>query len=166
MKFQSLSSGSSVFIDANVLIYATTGHATYGLACDQLLDRIERQDLLGFTSSHVLGETAHRVMTMEAIRKNGWTQQGIANKLRRNPGVVATLAMPRRVLDEIHLARVTELPFAVGQVSRAVDVSRQFGLLSNDALIVVVMQDNHLADLASLDADFDRVPGLRRFSPV
>jgi len=39
-------------------------------------------------------------------------------------------------------------------------------LLSNDALIVAVMQANGLANLASNDADSDRVPGLTRYAPV
>jgi predicted nucleic acid-binding protein len=38
--------------------------------------------------------------------------------------------------------------------------------LTNDALIVVVMHDNGLTTLASLDADFDRVPGITRYAPV
>jgi predicted nucleic acid-binding protein len=39
-------------------------------------------------------------------------------------------------------------------------------VLTNDALIVAVMQDNGLTTLASLDADFDRVPGITRYAPV
>jgi predicted nucleic acid-binding protein len=37
---------------------------------------------------------------------------------------------------------------------------------SGDALIVAMMQANGLTKLASNDADFDRVPGITRFSPV
>ena len=73
---------------------------------------------------------------------------------------------PRRALDEIQAARVTGLPVLPGQVSQAVDLSCQFGLLSGDALIVAVMRDHGLTLLVSLDADFDRVPGLTRYSPV
>jgi predicted nucleic acid-binding protein len=51
-------------------------------------------------------------------------------------------------------------------VSRAVDLSKQLGLLTGDALIVAVMQAHGLSALASHDADFDRVPGLTRYAPV
>jgi len=51
-------------------------------------------------------------------------------------------------------------------VSKAVDIARQFGLLTGDALIVAVMQDHGISQIASLDADFDRVPGLTRYSPA
>jgi predicted nucleic acid-binding protein len=44
--------------------------------------------------------------------------------------------------------------------------SRLTGLLSNDALIVAVMQASGLTKLASNDADFDRVPGITRYAPA
>ena len=45
-------------------------------------------------------------------------------------------------------------------------LSQQTGLLSNDALLIAVMQANGLTNLASHDSDFDRVPGLTRYTPV
>ncbi|MBW3540208.1 MAG: PIN domain-containing protein [Planctomycetes bacterium] len=38
--------------------------------------------------------------------------------------------------------------------------------LTNDALVVAVMQAHGLPDLASHDADFDRVAGLTRYAPA
>jgi predicted nucleic acid-binding protein len=40
------------------------------------------------------------------------------------------------------------------------------GLLTNDAIIVALMAGHGLANLASNDADFDRVPGITRFAPA
>jgi predicted nucleic acid-binding protein len=48
----------------------------------------------------------------------------------------------------------------------AAALSQQIGLLINDALIAAVMQANLLTNLASNDADFDRVPGLTRYAPL
>ena len=45
-------------------------------------------------------------------------------------------------------------------------LSQQYGLLTNDALTVAVMQANGLTKIASHDTDFDRVPGLTRYAPV
>jgi predicted nucleic acid-binding protein len=44
-------------------------------------------------------------------------------------------------------------------------LSQQNGLLSNDALIVAVMQAHGLSKIVSNDADFDRVPGITRYAP-
>jgi predicted nucleic acid-binding protein len=51
-------------------------------------------------------------------------------------------------------------------VETATAVSQQCGLLSGDALIVAVMQQHGITHIASLDADFDHVPGITRFSPI
>ena len=39
-------------------------------------------------------------------------------------------------------------------------------MLTNDALIVALMQANGLTSLASNDPDFDRVPGITRYAPA
>ena len=57
----------SVFVDANAFVYHFTPHPTFKAACSDFLDRIEHGDLLGFTSTHVLTDVAHRLMTTEAI---------------------------------------------------------------------------------------------------
>jgi predicted nucleic acid-binding protein len=166
MTFANIPSGTRVFLDANILIYAIIAHPGYGVACRDLLDRIEHQDLLGFTSAYVLSEMAHRLMTIEACDRFGWPAQGVANRLRRHPAEVQQLVVPRRAIDEINAAKVIGLPVLAVQVSQAADLSRQHGLLSADALTAVVMKDNNLTVVASLDADFDRVPGITRYGPV
>jgi predicted nucleic acid-binding protein len=45
-------------------------------------------------------------------------------------------------------------------------MSVQHGLLSIDALVVALMGEMGLSQLASHDADFDRVPGIVRFAPL
>jgi predicted nucleic acid-binding protein len=50
-------------------------------------------------------------------------------------------------------------------IAAAAAVSIQHGLLTNDALVVAVMEANGLTNIASSDADFDRVPWLTRYAP-
>lgn len=166
MTFASILSGARVFLDANTLVYAVIAHPVYGASCKALLDRVEHADLLGLTSAHVLSETAHRLMTIEACDPFGWPARGIANRLRRNPAQVQQLTVHRRAIDEFRAAHIDILPVLGTQVSRAADVSQQFGVLSADALVVVAMQDSSLVDLASADSDFDRVPGINRYGPL
>lgn len=166
MTFNDLPSGAPVFIDTNTFLYAILGDPTYGAACKALLDRVELQDIQGVTSAHVLSKVAHRAMTIEACSRFAWPGQGIGNRLRRHPDEVKQLVSPRRALDEISGARVALLPVAAAQVFQAADLSQQLGLLSGYALIVTVMRDHNLSHLASLDADFDRVPGLTRYAPA
>jgi predicted nucleic acid-binding protein len=79
---------------------------------------------------------------------------------------VKQLTRARQALDEIQSARINFLPINTAQVFTASDLTQQTGLLYGDALIVAVMRDHGIAQLASLDADFDGVPGLARYSPA
>jgi predicted nucleic acid-binding protein len=79
MIFTDLPAGETVFLDANTLIYHFTHDPVYGAAHTQLLQRIEKQEVRGVTSTHILSETAHRLMTIEAIAAFGWPMAGIAN---------------------------------------------------------------------------------------
>ncbi|HEY7152556.1 MAG TPA: type II toxin-antitoxin system VapC family toxin [Gemmataceae bacterium] len=166
MTFNDISSGDAIFLDANCLVYAVFTDPRYGLACQRLLERIDNQDIQGFTSAHVLSEMAHRVMTLEAAARFNRPLAGMANWLRRHAAEVQQLTRHRQAIDEVQVGKVQVLPIEGADVSRAADLSAPFGLLSSDALIVVVMQRHGLFHLASNDADFDRVPGLTRYAPV
>jgi predicted nucleic acid-binding protein len=51
-------------------------------------------------------------------------------------------------------------------VETATLLSHQYELLTGDALIVAVMRQHGLTNLASADDDFDRVPGITRYAPM
>ena len=165
MTFGNLVAGDSVFLDANTLIYHFTHAARYGTACTHLLQRIENQELRGLTSTHVLTAAAHRLMTIEALATFGWPVAGIAQRLRRHPGQVQQLTGFRQAVERLLQSQVHILTIDPALIAAATITSQQTGLLSNDALIVAVMQANGLAKLASNDADFDRVQGLTRYAP-
>lgn len=166
MTFADLPSGAAVFVDANIVVYHFQPHPLHGPACTDLLERIERQDLRGFTSTHVLSEIAHRMMTIEASQKFGWHFAGIAKRLRNNPAQVQQLTEFRRAIQEAGRYKVHVLAIPPGLIDSAAAVSQQTGLLSNDTLIVAVMQTNGLTNFASNDADLDQVPGIMRYAPA
>jgi predicted nucleic acid-binding protein len=71
MNFNAIPAGTSVFLDANVLIYAFGADPVFGPHAKSLLNRIAQGDLEGCISTHVFSEVAHRVMTLEACRTFG-----------------------------------------------------------------------------------------------
>lgn len=166
MTFQDILAGQSVFVDSNVLLFYFRPDPVLGPPSDQLLRRIENREIQGFTSAHMLNEMAHRLMTEEAHQRFSWPMNGIARRLRRHPTQVQTLTRPRQAVDELSLIGLQVLPVTGAEVSLAIDVSNQHGLLSSDALVVTVMRQHGLQALASHDPDFDRVPGLTRYAPV
>ena len=166
MNLDAIPAGLAVFVDANALLYYFTAYPHYGSAFQNLLDRIENKEISGFTSAHVLTEVVDRLMTIEACQRFGWPAQGIAQRLRKHPAEVQQLTRSRQALDEITLIGVDVLPIGKTHVSLGADISRQLGLLCGDALVVAVMQAHALTNLASKDADFDRVPGITRYGPA
>ena len=165
MTFADIQAGESLFIDANVFVYDFGPEPSFGPPSRNLLQRVENGDLKGFVSSHVLHDVAHRLMTLEACQTFGWPYSGIAQRLRRHPLEIQSLHRFRQALDEILAMGLQVLPISAGDVLLAGDLSRKHGLLSGDALILAVMQRLGIRNLASSDADFDRVPGITRYAP-
>ncbi len=165
MKLDEIPAGTEVFIDANIFVYAFAADQTYGAPCIDFLERVELGVIDGFISAPILSEVAHRLMTLEACQTFGWPYPGIAQRLRRHLDDVQTLQLFRQALAEIAGMKMTIHPVSDLDVRRAADLSQQYGLLSNDALVVSVMQDHSLGHLASNDQDFDRVPNLSRYAP-
>jgi predicted nucleic acid-binding protein len=165
MTFADLPAGEPIFLDANTLVYHFGPHPVFGTACQQLMLRIENNEIPGFTSTPVLSELAHRLMTIEASTIFGWPSK-VVDRLKQNPAAVGKLSKFRQAVAKVPQMNIRVLTVAESLVEVAADISQQTGLLSNDALIVAVMQANSLTSLASNDADFDRVPGLTRYSPL
>jgi predicted nucleic acid-binding protein len=166
MTIADLAAGDAVFLDANIFIYHFIAEPTYGAACTSLLERIDRRELEGWTSSHVLAEVSHRLMTLEACSVFGWPYQGIASRLRRHPQELQQLGRFRQALAEIALVGLNVIVVTEQHITEAADASLQYGLLTNDALLVTLMLSRGLIHLASNDDDFDRVPRIGRYAPL
>jgi predicted nucleic acid-binding protein len=166
MKFADLPDGTSLFIDANTFVYHFQPHPVFGSACTELLDRVETGHVSGFTSTHILSEVTHRLMTIEASILFNWPFAGIAHRLRNHPAEIQKLSRFRQGVQEIPNYNVQVLTISPVLVDAAAAISQQHGLLSNDARIVALMREQGLVNLASHDADFDRVTGLTRLSPA
>jgi predicted nucleic acid-binding protein len=165
MTFADLPAGTAIFLDANILVYYFNSHSVLGPACQQLVQRIETGDIAGFTSTAILSELAHRLMTLEAMARFGWTSKPV-DRLKNSPALVGQLSRFRQAIAHVPQLQIRVLTIPEGLVESAAVVSQKTGLLSNDALLIAVMQTNGLTNLASHDSDFDRVPGLTRYAPV
>ncbi|MFO0970550.1 MAG: PIN domain-containing protein [Gemmataceae bacterium] len=166
MIYADLAAGATVFLDASPLIHHFEPNAAFGQASTEFLERIENQEINGVTTTHVVSEVAHSLRTIEAMQAFGWKSAGIALRLRNHPAEIRTLSRFRQAVQEIPLFNVRILTIDPAWLDAAAALSQQSGLLHNDALILAAMQGHGLTNLASADADFDRVAGINRFAPV
>ena len=165
MTFPDLLPGESVFLDANTLVYHFSSHATFGAACTQLVRRIESQDLAGFTSTQVLGEGVPPADDHRGNHALGCRLRASATGCAYTPRSPQLTAF-RQAVDQILHSGIQVLTIPPPLLSTAAGLCQHIGLLTNDGLVVAVMQANGLMKLASNDADFDRVPGLTRYAPA
>jgi predicted nucleic acid-binding protein len=165
MIYADLPAGESVFVDASVFIHHFEPNRLFGPAATEFLERIENQVIHGITSTDVVSEVAHRLMTIDAMQAFGWKSGGIALRLRNHPAQVQTLKRFRQAIQEIPLFNVGILAVDPALLDPAAEVSQQTGLLHNDALTIAIMRAHGLTNLASADPDFDRVPGITRYAP-
>lgn len=166
MTLDQIPAGAQVFVDANILVYHFQPHPSFGAMCHRLVARIERQEIEGFTSSALLGEVAHRLMIIEASALPGWAGGKTLNRLKQQPHVVRQLTLFETSVEAVLQSKIRVLPVPGPVVGVAVTVCRQHSLLTNDGIILALMQNHGFTHLASHDADFDRVPGITRYAPA
>lgn len=166
MIFAAIPSGAAVFLDANIFVFHFASNALFRPACEQLLDRVARQEITAVSSAHVLTNVAHRLMTIEAMSRFGWPEAGIAGRLQKHRTEIRHLHLHRQAIDEIAAFGIQVVAITQQLVAAAAFISQQHELLSGDALVVAAMQAHGLTNLASHDGDFDGVPGITRYSPV
>src|SRR5439155_6048813 len=120
------------FVDANPLTYHFQPHPVWGPPCTDLLQRIENQELAGFTSTHVLSEVSHRLMTIQASALFGWPFAGIGNRLRTHPAEVQQLTAFRQAIDQVLQSNLQVLTIPPSLLAIAAALCQQIGLLTND----------------------------------
>jgi predicted nucleic acid-binding protein len=86
--------------------------------------------------------------------------------VRKHHVEILTLRVYRQAIARIPLLGIQVVLLTPPEVETATLLSQQYELLTGDAVIVAVMRQHGLTNLASLDDDFDRVPGLTRYAPA
>lgn len=164
MNFSDIPAGEMVFLDANVFIHFFGRDPDFGPPARDLLRRIENGELRGVTTTHILAEVLHRLMTIEAMQTFGWPYAGIAQRLRQHLDSIERLHLFQKCVREISDSPVAIHEVTLANLSEATAISAAQGLLTNDAIVIAAMRELGLNLIASEDADFDRVSEVKRFA--
>lgn len=154
--------GTRVYIDANILIAHFVAQSE---DCSRFLSRVEQGEVAGYTGPVSVLEVAHCLMMLEAVEQGLTTRPNPAARLARAPDLVRRLS--KYYFSTLSLSRmgIGILPFPADFIAASQEFRQAHGLLVNDSLVALHMRLAGLTMLASADAAFDRVPGIRRFSP-
>src|SRR5687768_14539649 len=95
-----LVTGPSIFLDANILVYHFQPHSNFGPACQQLMARIEQQDVQGFTSTALATlDLEHGGVALEMPQENGDAERG--QQQQAPPRIEADAALDEQMLREV-----------------------------------------------------------------
>ena len=163
MRLDEIPSGEKVFIDANIFIYHFTGASE---ECREFLKGCTQNKFTAFTSTTVLAEVCHRLMAVEAVKRALVQPKQPAMALQKNPAAVKKLSeyyvQITNVLGwGIHIISPHENIFVKSQIYR-----QRFGLLTNDSMVPVFMEEAGTANLASADQIFASISHLKIYSPA
>ena len=161
MSLDDIRVGQTIFIDANILIYA---RADQSAQCRRLLTRCQAREVNGIITTFVVAEFCHRRMMQEAQRSVG-VRSNPAKALAGKPQVIRALSVYaddlRALLSgELALIDIEKTDFAV-----CLEIQRQFGLLTIDSINLASARRLGIHQIATADAIFDQVPGLTIFKP-
>jgi predicted nucleic acid-binding protein len=160
-----LPDGEQCFVDANILHYALVPTFDASPSCLGFVDRAVAGLVSLSICVQVLGDVLHKVMTSEAAELTGRDRAGIVGYLKRHPEIIAQLVAYPMAIERLKIVPVRVLPTDLDLLRSVPQIAQTHGLLTNDAIIVALMQRHGITHLATNDDDFDRVPGITVWKP-
>lgn len=89
----------------------------------------------------------------------------LVKHLKAHPGIVKKLVDHHSIPEKIALFNLEIISPDIRTIGRSQQMKRLYGLLSNDALSLQIMEDLEVNNLASNDSDFERVDFIKLYKP-
>lgn len=166
MVLSDLEDGSSVFIDANIFIYHFSKESKLNSDCSNFLERVEGGKINGFTSVAIIQEVTHRMMILEAVTLIPEMKgKDLVKNLKARPEVVKKLVRHQSIPAQMALFNISIISPDIETIKRSQQMKRRYGILSNDALSLQIIEDLKINNLVSNDSDFERVNFITLYKP-
>jgi len=162
MKLTEIPAGEAVFIDANIFIYHFAGASE---ECKEFLKNCAQRKITAFTATTVLMEVCHRLMAIEAVKLTLVKPRQSASHLQKNPDLVKKLSVYYAQITNILSWNIRIIPPPADILIKSQIYRQRFGMLTNDSLIPVYMEEANTLNLASVDKLFLTLPALHLYSP-
>jgi len=166
MILANLPARTRVFVDANIIALHMTQKSDLAEACSAFLRRVRKDRIQAFTSVIVVAEVIHRVMISEAVGKLNLPPRKAVGHLKAHPNLVMDLSKHLAVPSKVYQMGISIEPVTRVDLHTSRLVRKNYGLMTNDSLIVAVMQRLKLVHLVTNDDDFKRVNGITIWKPL
>ena len=162
MKLGQIESGELVVIDANILVYANQQKSQ---ECVQLLGRCARGEVKAVVPMPIVAELMHTLMLIEA-RENGWIDRPNPSRvLSEKPELVRRLTNYEKQMRQFFGIGLRLESVVTVDLIEALGIQREFGLLTNDALLVAIARRLSCDSIATADAAFRELRGFMVYTP-
>ncbi len=155
-----------IFIDANIFLHHAFDVNEESI---EFLKRIELSDVRVYTSSLVLEEVYFKILCQAA--SNYLKKVSVKNikKLFANSekkkAVLRPLKEYSQYIEILKISGLKILNLEYEDVSMAVEISSEYGLITADAMHIAVMKRNMINNIATADSDFEIVPWIEVWTP-
>lgn len=153
--------GATVLVDANIFIYAFLAQSEQ---CARLIQRCRDEELFGVTTVEVVSEVCHRLMIRQAMDL-GLIGRPSAVDLKAKRDAIKRLSRYWDLTFRIFEINFLVLPLNEERQRAAQQIRADYGLLTNDSLVVAAAREHGIWALASRDTDFDPIPDLTVYKP-
>ena len=161
-----IDTGTTIFIDANIFLYEILDHWKYAESCNSFLEHVNMGKYHAVMSVLVCNEVFHRVMIAEVVERYEIEPKSAVNYLKKNWEVVRELNKAYDAMlniDAIENLEIVEIDREVYDI--ALEYSKKYGLLSNDAVHLATMKKHGITNIATNDRDFERIEWLSVWKP-
>ena len=154
------------FIDTNIFLYTVKSNNKFSNDCRDYISRVKYGELLGFVSPLVISELFYKLIMIEIseTKKLGPSKSKIY--LKENPGIISKLKKSSKVIEELYMyegIKILQLGEDISKLS--FDLSKEYGLLPNDAIHAATCKYNGIENIATNDSDLERVDFLKVWKP-
>lgn len=158
-----------IFIDANIFIYNALDDPAYAEACSDFLRLVEINRIKGIITPLVMDEVLFKILVAEAsqhIEKfNIWTLKKEMKRAEFSSLVYEPVNEYAQYFKELTYGGLEIAPIDGGTVEMSVDLGKQYGLLTTDAVHLAAMHQYGIIHMATNDSDFAIVESLRIYQP-
>lgn len=162
MNLDQIPHGQIVVVDANVILYANQMSSKQ---CMKFIERIAMDEITAILPVHILAEVMHVLILAEAREIGSVVGSNPARQLSENPNKVRSLVRYESYIRDLFTVGFRLESLKQEDFITAMTVQRQYGLLTNDALLASVGIRMRIGAIVSADKIFRNLRDVKVFSP-
>ncbi|KYC45952.1 MAG: tRNA(fMet)-specific endonuclease VapC [Candidatus Methanofastidiosum methylothiophilum] len=154
------------FIDTNIFLYTIKSNNKFSSDCKGYISKVKYGEVLGYVSPLIISELFYKLIMIEISETKKLDLSKSKIYLKENPSIIPKLKKSSKVIEELYMyegIKILQLGEEISKLS--FDLSKEYGLLPNDAIHAASCKYYDIKNIATNDSDFERVDFLKVWKP-